>query len=193
MTIKLPSIEEQQRIVEELERKEQENFRLKVELCELESEHLKPFDDGFEQPEPHNIRAIIKLTGMSRGETADFLGVDSRQLRRYLSEPPETPIPYSAYRLLLHKAELIKPVYIGLDDDVDLPESTLKTYSEGFKPPSANKLKELLAATELSISQTARLLGVIDRTVKKWRAGDKGISYSSWRLLLVECGAVSAG
>ena len=74
MTIKLPSLEEQQRIVEELERKEQENFRLKVELCELEPEHLKPFDDGFKQPEPHHLRAIIKLTGMSRGETADFLG-----------------------------------------------------------------------------------------------------------------------
>lgn len=190
MSIDIPSIEEQQRIVDKLERTEKENHQLKVELCELTPGYLKSFDDGFKQPEPHHLRSIIKITGMSRGEAADFLGVDSRQLRRYLSEPPETPIPYSAYRLLLHKSGLIKPIYIGLNDEIDLPESSFNQYNDGFKPPSSDQLKELLSSAELSISQTANLLGVIDRTVKKWRAGDKAISYSSWRLLLIECGLI---
>lgn len=61
-----------------------------------------------------------------------------------------------------------------------------------LEPPSPSTLKAFLAVGELSVSKTANRVGVIDRTVKKWRAGDKSINYCAWRVLLIEFGIIDA-
>lgn len=192
MIVKLPKLAAQKRLVKELEKKRSENRSLKIEVCLLNERNLKRFSEGFEQPEPHKLRSIINRIGMSRAGAAEFLGIEPRQLRRYLNEPPDTLIPYAAFRLLLHKIDLIDPQIISVPDGLELPEQVLKEFADGYEPPTAEQLKAMTSSMGLSIRGTAELLGVTDRTVKKWRATDKAISYGCWRLLLVESGVVTA-
>ena len=77
---------------------------------------LLPYNQGFEQPTPEEIRSMIAFAGsvtdkdkITGSEFGNLVGVDPRTIRKWVA-PIEaknhTKIPYAAWRLLL--------IYCGL-------------------------------------------------------------------------------
>ena len=65
------------------------------------------------------------------------------------------------------------------------PETTLEYASPGYSRPSPADIKSALSAGGLSGAKAGRLLGVNDRTVRKWTGGEQKMPYAAWRLLLM--------
>ena len=63
-----------------------------------------PYNKDWTQPEPGEVRELIKRLEMSGSEVADFVGVTSaRSVRRWQADPGQPnarEIPYAAWRLL---------------------------------------------------------------------------------------------
>jgi len=73
---------------------------------------------------------------------------------------------------------------------VDLPPSH-RRWDEGYKPPTPDEIRE--AFEPFTGSEIARMLGNEDaRAVRRWTAGERSISYASWRLFLIMTGRVKA-
>ena len=77
-----------------------------------------PFDDpGYQPPSPEEITQLIKLAGWSQAKTAKLVGVNYnpkkgsttiRKWRTKVDSPEHRNIPYSAWRLLLLYAGVVK-------------------------------------------------------------------------------------
>lgn len=73
-----------------------------------------------------------------------------------------------------------------------IPETTKLRFSDpAYTPATADDLRELMRQTGLTGSQTARLIGVNSRTIRKWTTSEgmpnsAEIPYAAWRLLLIE-------
>ena len=65
------------------------------------------------------------------------------------------------------------------------PEATLEYADPGYSRPSPADIKSALSAGGLSGAKAGRLLGVNDRTVRKWTGGEQKMPYAAWRLLLM--------
>lgn len=70
-----------------------------------------PFNQGWTQPTPDEVKAMINRLGMSREEVSDYVGAGSGRSVRRWEAPEDSPghrnIPYAAWRLLwmrLHPA-----------------------------------------------------------------------------------------
>ena len=65
--------------------------------------NLQPFADGWEQPDSEQVRAILKLAGLTGGEAAKLVGLsDGRTVRRWTGG--DSLIPYAAWAILCDKA-----------------------------------------------------------------------------------------
>lgn len=191
MEIKYPPIEVQQEIATQLEQAHAENRKLKIEICGLTDENLARYGRGYEKPDAVVLRAIVSKIGLTRSEIAGYLGIKTRQVRRYLAEPPEVDMPYGAVRMLLHKLGVIDASKLGVPNSLVVPENCIKPFSdEEYRPPTGEELKHFQSAVGLSVFDAAEMLGVSDRTIKKWRSGERPVSNGAWRLLLIEYGLV---
>ncbi len=66
----------------------------------LRRETRLPFaDPSYQPPTPSEIRTAMQLSGMTASQGGKVLGVNSRTIRKWIGG--ESPIPYSAWRLLL--------------------------------------------------------------------------------------------
>ena len=73
---------------------------------------LLPFSDpDYSEPSWKDLRAVIQRLGWTGSQVSDFVGVESRTVRKWTS-PPDTSnhaqVPYAAWRLLLIAAGLVK-------------------------------------------------------------------------------------
>ena len=70
-------------------------------MTEIRAECLRPFGDGWEQPNGEEVREILKRAGLSGSQTATLLGLGKnggRTVRRWIGE--ESTIPYTAWAVL---------------------------------------------------------------------------------------------
>lgn len=75
------------------------------DAAEIRRECLMPFADGWQQPTPNEIRAVLKLAGLTGSEASKLLGVsDGRTVRRWTGG--DAPIPFSAWAILCDTASL---------------------------------------------------------------------------------------
>ena len=65
------------------------------------------------------------------------------------------------------------------------PEATLEYADPSYSRPLPTEIKSALSAARLSGAKAGRLLGVNDRTVRKWTGGEQKMPYAAWRLLLM--------
>ena len=74
-------------------------------LNEPRPETLLPFTDtGFNPPDWQDVRILIQGLRWTGSQVADFVGVNSRTVRKWTSPPSASnhaPIPYAVWRLLL--------------------------------------------------------------------------------------------
>lgn len=84
----------------------------------LRDETLNKFDNGFEQPTPQEVRALIRYLGLTGSQVADFVGIKNNRTVRKWQETKEeredgeinrnkNDIPYAAWRLLLLRGGLV--------------------------------------------------------------------------------------
>lgn len=59
-----------------------------------------------------------------------------------------------------------------------------------YTPPNKNEVREVLRRGQLTGAVAGDLVGVTDRTIRKWTGTDQKMSYASWRLLLIHIGMV---
>lgn len=71
------------------------------------------------------------------------------------------------------------------------PETLLPYAAPDYAEPTKEEVREALELGKLTGAAAGRLVGVTDRTVRKWTAGDQTIPYAAWRLLLIEIGKVT--
>lgn len=67
-------------------------------------------------------------------------------------------------------------------------EARLPFASERYMPPTKDEFRTVTQVLGLTGSAVGKLLGVEDRTVRRWIGGDREIPYAAWRLLLIEAG-----
>jgi hypothetical protein len=68
---------------------------------------LRPYTEGWEQPDSQAVRAVLKIANLTGGGAAKLTGIaDSRTVRRWTGG--ETAIPYAAWALLCEVAGLGK-------------------------------------------------------------------------------------
>lgn len=67
-------------------------------------------DPNYQAPTWQDVRTLVKMTGLTGEQVASLLGVASRTVRKWQSPPDSsnhTPMPYSAWRLLLIHAQCV--------------------------------------------------------------------------------------
>ncbi len=73
---------------------------------------LLPFaDPNYQAPTWQDVRTLVKMIGLTGEQVASLLGVAARTVRKWQSPPDSsnhTAIPYSAWRLMLIEAGVIK-------------------------------------------------------------------------------------
>ncbi len=85
-------------------------------------------------------------------------------------------------------------VYETSDHALPVEAGCLYPYSsKKYEPPTADYVRRLMKQANLTGSMAASIVGVNDRTVRKWIADEstsnhRKISYAAWRLLLIETG-----
>lgn len=71
----------------------------------IRAECLRPFADGWLQPEAGEVRAVLSMAGLTGGEAAKLLGIsDGRTIRRWTGG--DSPIPFAAWAILCNVAGL---------------------------------------------------------------------------------------
>ena len=70
------------------------------------------------------------------------------------------------------------------------PDSIRPFYDPEYQAPSVDDIRLLLKFNEWTGSKAARIVGVDNRTLRRWTGGERPIPYSAWRLLLVYSGLV---
>ncbi|MFJ3465341.1 transcriptional regulator [Achromobacter spanius] len=71
----------------------------------IRPECLRPFADGWQQPESGEVRAVLSMAGLTGGEAAKLLGIsDGRTIRRWTGG--DSPIPFAAWAILCEVAGL---------------------------------------------------------------------------------------
>jgi hypothetical protein len=69
--------------------------------------------------------------------------------------------------------------------------ANLLPFSDAWKAPEGEAIKEVLAKAGLTGAQAAQLTGTAnDRTVRRWTGGESNIPYAAWALL---CDAAGLG
>lgn len=75
------------------------------EPAEIRPETLRKYGAGWEQPTPAEVRAVIKLAGLTGAEAAQLVGLsDSRTVRRWTGG--QSDIPFAAWAILCEVAGL---------------------------------------------------------------------------------------
>lgn len=70
---------------------------------EIRKECLVPFNQGWQAPSGEEVRAVMKMAGLSGKEVADLVGLDNtRTIRKWAGGA--APIPYSVWALLCERA-----------------------------------------------------------------------------------------
>ncbi|AVA16143.1 transcriptional regulator (plasmid) [Sphingopyxis sp. MG] len=67
----------------------------------------------------------------------------------------------------------------------------LRPADDGWEPPTAAEVREIIAETGLSGSGVARFLGISSkgsRVIRRWAGGEDQIPYSAWALLCDRAG-----
>lgn len=87
--IELPSIEEQENL---------------IEACELgiRVETLTSYSENWPTPTASEVRIILKLADLTGSQAANVIGVNSRTVRKWTGD--ERAIPYSSWAILVSKA-----------------------------------------------------------------------------------------
>jgi len=74
-------------------------------MIDVRPDCLLPADQGWQQPTPDEVRAILKAADMTGGRASKFLGLsNTRVIRRWTGGDDQ--IPYSAWALLCAAAGL---------------------------------------------------------------------------------------
>jgi hypothetical protein len=77
----------------------------KKHVIEIRPECLLPADHGWQQPTAEEVKAVLKVAGMTGGAASKFLGMhNNRAVRRWTGGDDQ--IPYSAWALLCAVAGL---------------------------------------------------------------------------------------
>lgn len=75
---------------------------------EIRPETLRPYcDKDYAQPTADEIRAALRIGGLTGSQAGALLGVDGRTIRKWVGA--EREIPYSAWRLLLIYIRAVAP------------------------------------------------------------------------------------
>ncbi len=69
-------------------------------------------------------------------------------------------------------------------------ETMLLFRDENYEPPTGEEVRALLRYADLTGVEAGLVAGASDRGIRYWTGGDRVISYSAWRLLLVYAGLV---
>lgn len=92
---------------------------------EIRRECLMPFADGWQQPSPEEVRAVLRMAGLTGSEASRLLGVsDGRTVRRWTGG--DAPIPFAAWAMLCEVAGLgtiWKPAWLPGYDAAGQPTS----------------------------------------------------------------------
>jgi hypothetical protein len=74
-------------------------------MIDVRPDCLLPADQGWQQPTPDEVRAVLKAADMTGGSASKFLGLsNTRVIRRWTGGDDQ--IPYSAWALLCAAAGL---------------------------------------------------------------------------------------
>lgn len=85
-----------------------------------------------------------------------------------------------------HRLEDIKKGKVN--DNKDIPAS-YRRYDEGWQKPSPEEITETFAP--FTQDEIIKMLGFEEtRSVRRWKSGEKDISYAAWRLFLILTGRV---
>lgn len=76
----------------------------------------------------------------------------------------------------------------GSPIDVNEIRSACFTRASEWTPPTADELRIMLNALNLSQVGFSRMIGVSDRAIRRWVDGEKPIGYSAWCILAEEAG-----
>lgn len=76
----------------------------------------------------------------------------------------------------------------GSPTDINGIRETCFTSAEAWTAPTGDELRIMLHAVSLSQTAFARMVGVSDRTVRRWTEEGKEIAYSAWCVLAEEAG-----
>ena len=71
-------------------------------------------------------------------------------------------------------------------------ETVLLFREEIYEPPTGDEVRAVLTYAGLTGAEAGLVVGASDRAIRRWTGGDRVISYSAWRLLLVYAGLVEA-
>ncbi len=71
---------------------------------------------------------------------------------------------------------------------MDIDKRTLQPFSQEWQKPSPNDIRAALSLTGLTGKQEENIVGVSERTIRKWTGNERGIPYSSWALLVNAAG-----
>jgi hypothetical protein len=66
----------------------------------------------------------------------------------------------------------------------------LAPYSDTWKAPTSDELKEMMRLMDLSTSKVGRLLGIDPSRVRRWTIIGDEVPYALWRLLSIYAGIV---
>lgn len=72
----------------------------------IRPECLLPHALGWEQPTVQEVETLIEKTGLNKTRTAQLLGLQPRQVRRWTEAGKPIDIPYSAWAILCVEAGL---------------------------------------------------------------------------------------
>lgn len=113
------------------------------------------------------------------------------KLRNQESNLPNELPRLEEQKLYARATETIEQIQNLLDifDQGEITNPSHLPVSEGYEPPSAEEVRKTFQG--FSGLQTANLLGVNPRTVRKWHGGEREINYAAWRLFLIKRGLVS--
>lgn len=88
------------------------------DLAGLRNTTLLPYDQGWQQPTPDEVRTALELAGqvfnknkLTGSEAGRLTGVDARTIRKWTAPENEAnhrPIPYAAWRLLIERAGIVE-------------------------------------------------------------------------------------
>lgn len=70
---------------------------------EIRKECLVAFKEGWQQPTGDEVRAVLKMTGLSGKEAADMVGLENTRIVRKWAGGA-APVPYSVWAILCERA-----------------------------------------------------------------------------------------
>ncbi len=76
----------------------------------------------------------------------------------------------------------------GVKPTVSIRETCFFPASEGWTAPTANELEAMLMLIRWKAGDLVRILGVTDRTVRRWLSGQTEIPFAAWCIMAYQGG-----